>query len=165
MYQLFIDNRGDIIVFESAGWLAGSVDIFMGLTQCTVQLFFAWRLHIFACTVYPELTQNASASLRDCIISKQCWVTVFICIASFGTLCGGVGTGIAVMWVKEYSYFSRFKPIATTSGVSTLAADITITVAMTYHLHRAKGTFKRTDRLLDRVIQRESCVVFPCLLN
>ncbi|KZP12121.1 hypothetical protein FIBSPDRAFT_168833 [Athelia psychrophila] len=33
-----------------------------------------------------------------------------------------------------------------------MAADITITVAMTYHLRRAKGTFQRTERLLDRII-------------
>lgn len=164
MYHLFIDNRGEIEVFESAGWLAGSIDVLMGLTQCTVQLFFASRLHIVACTVYPELRQKllpaVSAPLRDYIISKHCWVTVFICIAAFGTLCGSIGTGMATLWVKEYSRFAKFKVIAITWGVSTMAADITITVAMTYHLHRAKGTFKRTDQLLECIIQRESCVVF-----
>ena len=157
MYQLLVTGRGDMAVFETAGLLAASVDIAMGIIQCTVQLFFAWRLHSIGHTLYPDLAPRPISrfSARDFIIAKQHWITGFICLASFGTLVGGVGTGIAMLLVKDYSRFASFAPIALTSGFSTLSADITITAAMTYHLHRAKGSFKRTDRLLDRVIRRE----------
>lgn len=64
--------------------------------------------------------------------------------------------GIAVLWVGDYSLFMEFKPVVSMWGVSASVADLTITVAMTYHLHRAKGGFEATDRLLDHIIQRES---------
>ncbi|KZP10684.1 hypothetical protein FIBSPDRAFT_800969 [Athelia psychrophila] len=155
MYQLFVDGHGDIAGFETAGWLAASSDIMMGLIQGTVQLFFAWRLHIIGSALYPELTQPSSSAYawRNYIVAKQHWLTGFICISSFATFCGGIGIGISFFFVKEYSHFARIAPIALTSGFSTMAADITITLAMSFHLHRAKGTFKSTDRLLDRLIQ------------
>jgi len=155
MYQLFIDSRGNIAIFQTAGWLAASSDIMAALIQSIVQLFFAWRLHIIGSTLYPTLTQSPQSvyGWRDFIVEKQHWLTGFICICSFATLCGGVGTGIASLLVKEYSHFSpTVGPIGFIWGSSSIAADLIITVAMTYHLHRAKGTFESTDRLLDRII-------------
>lgn len=123
------------------------------------QLFYTSRLHIIGSTRYPEavgLEPSWSSKLGEYIIVKQRWITLFICICSFATLLGGIGTGIAVLWVGDYNLFMRFKPIASVWGVSAIVADFTITVAMTYHLHRAKGGFAASDHLLDYVIQRES---------
>ncbi|KZP05389.1 hypothetical protein FIBSPDRAFT_967310 [Athelia psychrophila] len=153
MYRLFIKNHGDISMLAKADPLGAAVDVVIGFTQCAVQLFFAWRLHIIGTTLYPELTQPASAfTLRDFIIAKQHWLTAFICVASFLTLVGDVGTGLASLWV-DYAHLASIAPIALTSGFASIVADVFITVAMTYHLQRAKGTFVRADRLLGRIIQ------------
>ncbi|KZP05266.1 hypothetical protein FIBSPDRAFT_967434 [Athelia psychrophila] len=124
----------------------------IGLTQCAVQLFFAWRLHIISAIPY----QSSTFSLRGFMITKQHWLTVFICICSLPTLVGYVGTGLAALLVKDYLHLASIAPIVLTSGFSTVVADVLITLAMTYHLHRAKGTFARTDRFLDHIIQHES---------
>lgn len=138
-----------------------------GLIAFQVQMFFAWRLHIIGSTRYPELVAQKppwSSLLAEYVIAKQNWLTSFICICSFATLLGGMGTGMAILWIKEYTLFLRFEPIASVWGISAAVADFTITVAMTYHLRRAKGGFEATDRLLDRVIQRKpSTIVFDII--
>lgn len=143
-------------------WLIAADPMLAGGIACIVQLFFAWRLHIIGSTRYPELVAREpprSSALAEYVIAKQNWLTAFICICSFATLLGGIGTGIGVLWVKEYTHFLRFEPIASVWGVSAAVADFTITVAMTYHLRRAKGGFEATDRLLNRVIQRKSSTI------
>ncbi|KAF7975499.1 hypothetical protein HWV62_9425 [Athelia sp. TMB] len=132
MYQLFIDGWGDPSYFTSANWLLASDPMICGMISCMVQLFFAWRLNI---------------------ISKQPLLTAFIAMASLATFLGGVGTGIAVLWVKEYARLGQVKGIGLTWDFSTVIADMTITAGMTYYLRRHRGSFEITDRLLDRIIQ------------
>ncbi|KZP32623.1 hypothetical protein FIBSPDRAFT_1036754 [Athelia psychrophila] len=149
IYRLFIEGHGDMAKLTKVNPLSAAVSAVIGLTQCTVQLFFAWRLHIIGATPY----QSSTFSLRDFMITKQHWLTVFICICSLLTLVGYVGTGIAALLAKDYLHLASIAPIVLTSGFSTVVADVLITLAMTYHLHRAKGTFARTDRFLDCIIQ------------
>lgn len=116
------------------------------IVACMVQGFFAWRLQI---------------------VAQQAWLTTFIIICSACTLLGGIGTGIAVLWVKSYALFGTFKPIASIWLISATIADITITLALTYHLRRRRGSFGATDRLLDRIVQRElrvSCFIRTILM-
>ncbi|KZP18612.1 hypothetical protein FIBSPDRAFT_1046113 [Athelia psychrophila] len=156
VYGLFIHGWGNAAALQMDNWLIAADPMLAGGIACIVQLFFAWRLHIIGSTRYPELVTREpprSSALAEYVIAKQNWLTAFICICSFATLLGGIGTGIGVLWVKEYTHFLRFEPIASVWGVSAAVADFTITVAMTYHLRRAKGGFEATDRLLNRVIQ------------
>lgn len=134
LYQLLIDGWGDITVYMSANWLLACDPMIAGVVAAMVQLFFAWRIHI---------------------IARQPWLTMFIAFCSLATLCGGVGTGIAVLWDKSFSLFANFKPIACVWLISGAAADVSITAALTYHLRRRRGTFEATDRLLDHIIQRK----------
>lgn len=135
MYQLFIDGWGDAGAFVTANWLLAADPMLNGVIACMVQLFFAWRLHI---------------------VGSQWWLTLFIAICSFAALCGGVGTGIAILWIKEYALLGNAKPIGCTWVFGAIVADIAITVALSYHLRRRKGSFKTTDDLVDRIVQRES---------
>lgn len=139
IYQLLIDGWGNISVFESAGWPVGVIDLTMPLIGGLVHLFFARRVYI---------------------ISGQRWVTYTILGFSMLSFCGGIGTGIAAMWIKEFGKFGKFDSVSTIWAISSVVADITITVVMTYHLHRSKGSFAATDRLLDRIIQRKSDLIF-----
>ncbi|KAF7968113.1 hypothetical protein HWV62_31977 [Athelia sp. TMB] len=132
IYQLLIDGWGDITAFESGGWLLAADPMVAAIVACMVQGFFAWRLQI---------------------VAQQAWLTTFIIICSACTLLGGIGTGIAVLWVKSYALFGTFKPIASIWLISATIADITITLALTYHLRRRRGSFGATDRLLDRIVQ------------
>ncbi|KZP02336.1 hypothetical protein FIBSPDRAFT_697833, partial [Athelia psychrophila] len=65
----------------------------------------------------------------------------------------GIGTGIACIWVKDYTLFLSFKQITVIWLISAALGDIGITMALTYHLHRRKGSFEATDKLLDRIIK------------
>lgn len=140
MYQLFVEGWGDPSYYTSASWLLASDPMVCGIVACMVQLFFAWRLHI---------------------ISKKPLLTAFIVTASVATLAGGVGTGIAVLWVREYALLGRVKAIGCTWDFSAVIADVTITIGMTYYLRRHKGSFDSTDHLLDRIIQRECIISRP----
>lgn len=141
MYRLFIDGWGDLTAFETGTWLLASDPMLAGIIACMVQLFFAWRLQI---------------------ISKQWWLTAFIAICSVATVCGAVGTGIAVLWVEKFTLFQTFEPIVIVWEVSGVVADVTIAIAMTYYLRRYRGSFEATDRLLDRIILRESLMAYDC---
>lgn len=132
MYQLFIDGWGDASYFTHANWLLASDPMICGILACMVQLFFAWRLHI---------------------IAKRPWLTAFIVLAATATFIGGVGTGIAVLVIKEYAQLGRARPIGCTWDFSAVIADMTITAGMTYYLRRYMGRFQDTDNLLDRIIQ------------
>lgn len=157
MYRLLIEDRGDITMLAKADPLPAAVDTIIGLTLCIVQLFFAWRLHIIGTTIYPGLAQPSVFSLRGFTITRQHWLTLLISICSLVPLVGDVWTGIASLpRATDYVHPASIAPIDVTSGCFTIVADILITWAMTYHLRRAKGTFARTDRLLDRIIQRGS---------
>lgn len=135
MYQLLIDNWGNIVAFESGDWLLAVDPMVAGMVAFMVQLFFAWRIHIIA--------------------SKPI-LTIAIVLCSLFTLCGGIGTGIAVLWVKDYALFANFRQIAIIWLISATVGDISITAALTYHLRRRKGSFEATDRLLDRIVQRKA---------
>lgn len=134
---MLITGWGDPSVFTNATWLAASDPVLIVLIACQVELFFAWRLWI---------------------IGRQRWIVVVICFFSIVELLSGIGTGIAVMWVKEYALFPSFAVIAIIWTVAGAVADVFIALGMTYYLHRVKGSYDATDKVVDRVILREHCV-------
>ncbi|KAF7978236.1 hypothetical protein HWV62_1246 [Athelia sp. TMB] len=129
---MYIDGFGNLEVFVAANWLLAVDPMLVGMVACMCQLFFAWRLHVMV-------------QLR--------WLTTFVIVFSFFTLCGGLAAGISIFVVKSYSGSGYGKPFGIFWQVSTLITDITITVSVTYHLHRRKGIYEATDRLLDSIIQ------------
>ncbi|KZP26345.1 hypothetical protein FIBSPDRAFT_1040888 [Athelia psychrophila] len=76
-----MDGWGDPLAFVTAGWPLVVQPILEGVIGVMVQLFFAWRLHI---------------------IAKRSWLTAAIVTGAFLTFCGGVGTGAAIGWLKQY---------------------------------------------------------------
>ncbi|KZP29762.1 hypothetical protein FIBSPDRAFT_926898 [Athelia psychrophila] len=133
IYQLLVDGWGNTATLELwAGWPAGMVDLTLAPIGSLVQIFFARRVHI---------------------ISGQRWITFAIVFFAMISFCAGIGTGIAIMWVREFSQFGKIKAIATVWAISPVVADFIITVVMTYYLQRSKGEFAATNRLLDRIIQ------------
>lgn len=126
----------------------------MALIGGIVQLFYARCLHVLGQIHYPE---SSPCPWRDYIIKKQRCVTAFIAIFSIaGTMILGVIFGAAIGYEKELSRMQKLRPMVTVWSITIMVPDMVITVAMIYHLRRAKGSFRRTDRLLDRVIRSES---------
>ncbi|KZP12890.1 hypothetical protein FIBSPDRAFT_961065 [Athelia psychrophila] len=154
IYSLFIVGWGDNTVFTWADWFSASHCIFFGIIPCMAQMFFAWRLHRIS-QYYTRLIQDPSSARTwgDFIVAKQPYFTKFIIVCSCFTLLGGIGTFAATIWLREYALFYKFAPIASVWGASAATTDVSIAIAMTYHLRRAKGTFEATNRLLDRIIQ------------
>lgn len=135
MYQLFIDGWGDADAFVTANWLLAVDPMLNGIIACMVQCYFAWRLHV---------------------IAGQLWLTILIVSTSIVAGLGGIGTGIGVLWLKNYALLGDLKPIGCIWVIGAMVADIAITCAMSYHLRRRKGGFTVTDNLLDRIVQRKS---------
>lgn len=140
MYWLLIDNWGKIDAFTQADWLLGSDPMIAGIVGSMVQCFFAWRL---------------------LVITRKKWLTMIIVLCAVFTVCGGIGTGIACIWVKDYTLFLSFKQITVIWLISAALGDIGITMALTYHLHRRKGSFEATDKLLDRIIKCKLITLKP----
>lgn len=134
MYTLLVNGWGDISPFLVVDWLFASQPIASGVVQSLVQLFFVRRLHY---------------------IAGRNWLTGFIFACALLTVIGGVGGGVALYVFKEYARASELEWVTAIWGVAATVADISITVAMTYYLRRARGNFAATDRLLDRIILRK----------
>ncbi|KZP26295.1 hypothetical protein FIBSPDRAFT_928731 [Athelia psychrophila] len=132
MYQLLIDNWGQIAAFTQGDWLLAADPMLAGIVACMAQCFFAWRIYV---------------------LTSSRWLTAIIACCAVVTACGGIGTGIAVLWVKKYTLFLTFKQITVLWLVSAAVGAIGITISLTYHLRRRKGSFEATDKVLDRIIQ------------
>ncbi|KZP24871.1 hypothetical protein FIBSPDRAFT_411830 [Athelia psychrophila] len=135
IYQMLVNGWGNSAAFESDPLPFGMI-LTLPPIRCLSHFFFARRLHILS--------------------GKRC-ITLIIAFSSMLGFCGGIGTGIATVWIKDFSQFGKFQVVGIVGVVITavcpVVADLTITVGMTYHLRRSKGNFEATDRLLDRVIQ------------
>ncbi|KZP26479.1 hypothetical protein FIBSPDRAFT_854786 [Athelia psychrophila] len=132
MYELLIDNWGVIEAFTHGDWLLAGDPIIIGIVAGMAQSFFAWRIYV---------------------VTSSRWMTACIACCAFVTTCGGIGTGIASVWVREYALFVNFKQIIIVFLVSAAVGDLGITVSLTYHLHGRKGSFEATNKILDNIIR------------
>ncbi|KZP13817.1 hypothetical protein FIBSPDRAFT_868948 [Athelia psychrophila] len=132
MYELLIDNWGQIAAFTHGDWLLAGDPIIIGIVASMAQGFFAWRVYV---------------------ITSSRWLAAFIATCAVTTGLAGIGTGIASLWVREYVLFVNFKQVMVIFLVSAAVGDFSITVLVTYHLRRRKGTFEATDKILDSIIR------------
>jgi hypothetical protein len=116
--------------------------IIAALMGGAVQSFFAWRIRVIT---------------GSRLLSLAIYVTAFV------TTCGGIGTGIAVLWVESYARFAEFRQIAVIWLLAGAVGDVGISLALTYHLRKRKGGFASTNRLLDHIIRRERALL--CVPN
>ncbi|KZP16241.1 hypothetical protein FIBSPDRAFT_702104, partial [Athelia psychrophila] len=132
IYWLLIDNWGQIEAFTYGNWLLTADLMVAGIVACMVQCFFAWRIQI---------------------ITEKKWLTMAIIFCAFITMCGGIGSGIAVLVVPSYAALANFMHIEIIWPISAAVGDIVITISLTYHLRRYKGRSEATDKVLDCIIR------------
>ncbi|KZP19019.1 hypothetical protein FIBSPDRAFT_828596 [Athelia psychrophila] len=132
MYELLIDNWGKIEAFTHGDWLLAGDPIIIGIVAWMAQSFFAWRIYV---------------------ITSSRWLTAFIATCAVTTGLAGIGTGIASLWVREYALFVNFNQIIVIFLVSAAVGDLGITVVVSYHLRRRRGSFEATDKILNSIIR------------
>ncbi|OCH88471.1 hypothetical protein OBBRIDRAFT_88138 [Obba rivulosa] len=97
-----------------------------------VQLFFAWRVNT---------------------VSDGKLAALFICVCSLCQWFGGLGTSIALTKVHEFTEFRRFQVPVAIWLVSSVLADMTITIILVKFLHQHKTGFPSIDDVVDKIIR------------
>ncbi|KZT66222.1 hypothetical protein DAEQUDRAFT_768250 [Daedalea quercina L-15889] len=157
MFFLFVSNWGDIVVFSQPTWMLATGDdsVFLrhinfcslpvvplvvdplilppkGLMTCTTHFFYAWRIRI---------------------ITESFWLAGLICFFGIGTLAGALGGTAEFLRVKSLTDLMSLKPIAIVWLLCSATGDIMITVILSWSLREKRSTFKRTNKIIDRVIR------------
>ncbi|KAH9928308.1 uncharacterized protein B0H18DRAFT_1000756 [Fomitopsis serialis] len=132
IYNVLINNFGDIAALENADWLFQSEEALAGIIAMMVQFFFAWRI--------LRLTRNYI-------------VVAIIVVASLVGGLSGIGTGIAVSIHPAFSGFQHLQVLVILWLVGAAACDILITLALSWHLAQQRTGSLQTDTVISRIIQ------------
>ncbi|KAH6906843.1 hypothetical protein BKA70DRAFT_1493717 [Coprinopsis sp. MPI-PUGE-AT-0042] len=137
LYKVLIVQFGDFDKLFTVDWVFATEPATTAIIGTSVQLFFAWRTRI--------LTQRWEH------ISM-----VLVGLITLTALTSGVA-GIMTAWeVGRHPHFSEFQtfyPTVTTWLVATTVCDALITGVLVIALQKQKTGFKRTDRIIDRIIK------------
>ncbi|KAH6917759.1 hypothetical protein BKA70DRAFT_1213822 [Coprinopsis sp. MPI-PUGE-AT-0042] len=132
-----IQHFGDFEKLFTVDWLFATEPATTAIIASSVQLFFAWRVHI--------LTQK--------------WKhvsTVLVGLVTLTSLTSGVA-GIITAWeICRYPNFDsaqKHRAGVCTWLAATVVCDALITMILVTALHKQKTGFKRTDLVVDRVIK------------
>lgn len=132
LYTDIINHFGDAVAISVADWRIATDPAMVAIIATAVQLFFGWRVRV--------LTGNI-------------WITLLIILTALVSLCGGLGTAIAIGFVKLYSKFYKFDQIATVWLISTAICDCAIAGCLTWYLRKHKTGFAHTDETLYKIIR------------
>ncbi|KIP05244.1 hypothetical protein PHLGIDRAFT_92432 [Phlebiopsis gigantea 11061_1 CR5-6] len=132
LYGDIIIHFGDVNNLNNSDWRLATDPAMVATIATIVQLFYAWRV--------KSITGNV-------------WLSGLIVVTSFVALCGGLGTAIAVVWVKHYTNFSKFDQVGIVWLISTAVCDTAITASLTWFLRTHRTGFTHTDDVLNKIIR------------
>ncbi|KAK0465949.1 uncharacterized protein EV420DRAFT_803541 [Desarmillaria tabescens] len=136
VYKMLIDNFGNIEAFYKADWTAATDPLLSCIMSGMVQFFFAWKIWV---------------------LTKNYFFIFIICACSLASSAGGFATSIIAFMVWNTMNWPELRVKLDTPALIWLipaaVADLIIAIVITVYLHRAKGPFKRTNRVLNRVIR------------
>ncbi|KAJ3537853.1 hypothetical protein NM688_g6611 [Phlebia brevispora] len=130
LYTDIIYHFGDASAIALSDWRLATDPATVAIIATSVQMFFAWRVKV--------LTGNI-------------WITIIVITTAFISLCGGLGTAIAIPWVGRYSLFYRFDQVATVWLIATAICDTVIALSLTWYLRKHKTGVTSTDDILDKL--------------
>ncbi|KAH6906845.1 hypothetical protein BKA70DRAFT_399480 [Coprinopsis sp. MPI-PUGE-AT-0042] len=137
IYRTLIQHFGDFEKLFTVDWLFATEPATTAIIASSVQLFFAWRVHI--------LTQRWKH------VSP-----VLVGLVTLTSLTSGVA-GIITAWeICRYPNFDsaqKHRAGVCTWLAATAVCDALITMILVTALHKQKTGFKRTDLVVDRVIK------------
>ncbi|KAI0049313.1 hypothetical protein FA95DRAFT_890094 [Auriscalpium vulgare] len=117
---------------QTATWLFDTDPALTGIISCSVQLFFAYRV--------KRLTGYS-------------WIAVIISLLAVGSLCGALGSAIAVNWWHEFVQFQHFKVVVVIWLVCAAVADIMITFVLVFYLKKKRTGFVATDDIINKIVR------------
>ncbi|KAL0958552.1 hypothetical protein HGRIS_000692 [Hohenbuehelia grisea] len=113
----------------------------MGLTACTVQLFFAWRVKV---------------------LTGRIWLVLLIALFSIASCLGALASATATHFVPLFQNFTKFESVVIIWLAGAAVADVLITMSLTWHLfsshmylddrRKHRTGFGATDQVIDRII-------------
>ncbi|KAK0465950.1 uncharacterized protein EV420DRAFT_1743848 [Desarmillaria tabescens] len=137
VYKLLIDNFGNLVAFTKADWTATTDPLLAGIMAGMVQGFFAWKIWV---------------------LTKNYVIVGVIVLCALASSAGGVATSIIGFLVIDSVDWNELRnKLDAPSLVWLIPAalgDLIIAVVITICLQRAKGSIRRTNRILNRIIRR-----------
>ncbi|KAF8593643.1 hypothetical protein BDV93DRAFT_221658 [Ceratobasidium sp. AG-I] len=102
------------------------------MISSTVQGFFAWRIARF---------------------TGHAWLGWSIAAAVFVQFLAGVGTTIGAWIVVDFAKFQTLKPPIIIWLSTSAAIDVAVASILSWHLHRNRTGFSKTDDIITRLIR------------
>lgn len=136
VYKLLINNFGNLVAFTKADWTATTDPLLAGVMAGMVQSFFAWKIWL---------------------LTKNYYYVGIILMCALTSSAGGIATSIIGFLVIDSVDWTELRnKLDTPSLVWLMPAalgDLIIAVVITMCLQRAKGSIRRTNRVLNRIIR------------
>ncbi|KAK0480705.1 hypothetical protein IW261DRAFT_1135327 [Armillaria novae-zelandiae] len=136
VYKLLIDNFGNFAAFTKSDWTVMSDSLLAGIMAGMVQGFFAWKIWI---------------------LTKNYFYVGVIVICALTSSAGGIATSIGGFRIIDSADWNELRNKLDKLSLVWLApaalGDLVITVVITISLQRAKGSIRRTNRVLNRIIR------------
>ncbi|KAI0260751.1 hypothetical protein BC834DRAFT_831178, partial [Gloeopeniophorella convolvens] len=132
LYDYLVKHFGEVDYLARASVLFDTDPAMTGIISCSVQLFFAHRV--------KKLTGYT-------------WISVIISVMSIASLCGALGSAIAVNWWHDFADFQHFKVVVIIWLVCASVADVMITSILVWFLRGKRTGFAATDDIIDRIVR------------
>ncbi|KAK0237692.1 hypothetical protein EDD85DRAFT_831375 [Armillaria nabsnona] len=132
MYDLLINDWGNIEPYTLIHWALITDPLFEGLIGPMVQAYYAWRIHV---------------------ISGTWWLSGLVMLCSLMAVGGGLAGTNAAATLKTFQNLAEAKVVVIFWLLPPAVADIIIAFSLTYYLRQHKGRFEASDKVLDRIIR------------
>ncbi|PBK68740.1 hypothetical protein ARMSODRAFT_1019335 [Armillaria solidipes] len=132
MYDLLINDWGNIEPYNLIHWALITDPLFEGLIGPMVQAYYAWRIHV---------------------ISGTWWLSGLVMLCSLMAVGGGLAGTNAAATLKTFQNLAEAKVVVIFWLLPPAVADIIIAFSLTYYLRQHKGRFEASDKVLDRIIR------------
>ncbi|KIY64044.1 hypothetical protein CYLTODRAFT_425576 [Cylindrobasidium torrendii FP15055 ss-10] len=148
LWRVTVQYYGDYSMFDLQEWTMWTEPLFTAVVGLLAQTFFVMRAWKIAHSIPVLILLSA--------------LTLF----SFGS---GITVSSFFIKYERFSSLSQFKTPITLWLVSTSVCDLAISAVLVYYLVKSKTTFKKTDRVINRIIQlameTSSLTAFVAMMN
>ncbi|KAI0918890.1 hypothetical protein AcV5_001953 [Taiwanofungus camphoratus] len=154
MYFLFISNWGNIEVFNVGNWLISTDKdsqkfIIRGIDQYNLHLTDPVLLGLMACSTHVFFAR------RIYLMTKNIYIAALIVCLGLMTMGGALSVSIKFLQIPNFASLNKLKAAVILWLLPSTLGDIVITVSISWHLRYKKSGFKRTDRIVDKLIRGE----------
>ncbi|KZP26264.1 hypothetical protein FIBSPDRAFT_350632 [Athelia psychrophila] len=133
LYRILVLNFGNVDAVKVAEWTFTIDTAFTGIIAGTVQLFYAWRVHVLV---------------------RKLEITVVIVIGALSGAALGIVASVNGIRVPQFSKWQKFfqHPVAAWLAISA-CTDILFAVLLVRFLYQRKTGLAATDSVVDRIIR------------